>query len=238
MSLPKIRGWILLPAALAAAACADSPLAPDDAGAASRTRPSFIVSGTTFDDGLDPFSTARWSPQEHTLGRGPLLAANVQPYPGGVHLATSSAGFQGAEIASREWYGWGVYTARMSCGVPAGALCAFFLYQGGARKADEIDIEIEGGTGRIYYTTWVQGRRTNSTSAVLADPAAFHDLEIEYRGDRVVFRVDGVEQVRFTRKLPTRAMLVMSNAWWPTWLAPAGGSAAGYLDLDRIVAGS
>jgi beta-glucanase (GH16 family) len=216
---------------LALTACVDSPVAPGaehaPAGALSPVSPS---------ESFDGFDGATWLKQEHVLGRGWLLASNVAVESGQLRLRMDGSGWQGGEIASRAVFGSGSYAARLRCGAPQGALCAFFFYQPGVGDhADEIDIEILGGTREIWFTTWTRGRRTNHASRTLPfDPAAAaHDYAIVRAASSVAFYVDGREYVRFRKKLPTSRMALLVNAWWPTWLTGMAGS-TGTLDVDWI----
>jgi beta-glucanase (GH16 family) len=216
---------------LALTACADSPVGPAD-----ELAPAVALSPAAPSEPFDGFDSATWLKQEHVLGRGWLLASNVTVASGQLRLALDATGYQGGEIASRGVFGAGSYAARLRCGAPAGALCAFFFYQPGVGDhADEIDIEILGGTREIWFTTWTRGRRTNHAARTLPfDPAAAaHDYAIVRTASSVGFYVDGREYVRFKKKLPSARMALLVNAWWPTWLTGTAGS-TGSLDVDWI----
>ena len=168
---------------------------------------------------------------------GYLDPNNVALDNGALVIDTPAGTFDGGEILSTSQYGYGTYTASMRCATPRGTVCAFFLYQGvRGKQNDEVDIELLGGSSTIYFTTWVRGRRTNHVELTLPfDPGStYHTYSIEYRASAVTFRVDGQILKAFTRKLPTQPMLIMSNAWWPTWLS--GSSTGGSLDIDWITA--
>lgn len=220
--------------AVLAVACSDDPIAlPADESAG----PGFAVSFAPFSDGFDVFDASRWSAEEHPLGRGWLRSANVSVQSGILRLATPRSTYDGAEVASLERYGAGSFTARMRCALPAGSLCAFFLYEGvpGDRN-DEIDIELISGTRTMWMTTWVRGRQTNHAEVTLPfDPAAeFHEYRIDYSSSEVAFRVDGMLHQRWTRKLPRRAMRLLANAWWPTWLSAPMPAQDAFMEIDRI----
>ncbi len=103
-----------------------------------------------------------------------------------------------------------------------GTISAFFLYQlDQSPRNDEIDIEIlNDGSKQILFTTWVGGKQTNHAKTTLGfDPTkGFHTYRIEWSPRRVGFLVDHVLIQEFTTGVPQRAMYVMSNTWWPTWL--------------------
>lgn len=228
------RARVCATAVLGMAACSDLPLAPEvDTGLV--VSPSFALVGTAFSDGFSGFDAARWGTSSHTLGRSALNPANVVIAGDSVRLQTTSNPYEGAEIWTRDLYGTGTFSVRGRCAVPAGALCAFFLYEGGVGdRADEVDIEILGGTRTIYFTTWVRGRRTNHRSATLpfAPDQAMHSYTIVRDVAEIRFLVDGAELARFAKKqrLPQARMPILANAWWPTWLTPAGGSGAWVID--------
>lgn len=224
--------WPAIIFGFALAACSDSPFEPVD----SAITPAAALNPSAPSEPFDGFNVTTWMKQEHLLGRGWLLASNVTVEASQLRLALEADRSEGGEIASRTSFGTGTFAARLRCGAPAGALCAFFLYQPnvGAR-ADEIDIEILGGTREIWFTTWQRARRTNHVARELPfDPAqSAHEYAIVRAGATVAFYVDGEEYARFRRKVPTSRMALLVNAWWPTWLTPAAGS-TGSLDLDWI----
>lgn len=224
-----------LAAALVAvvAGCADSPTAPSLHFPVA----SFAVATSSFTEPFSTWDAALWSEGDHALGGGYLDPGNVSVSGGELVIATPAGTHDGGEILSSSQYGYGTYAASMQCATPRGTVCAFFLYQGvRGRQNDEIDIEVLGGTSTVYLTTWVRGRRTNHVELTLPiDPAfGFHTYTIQYGAGAITFSVDGNVLQTFTRKLPTHPMLIMSNAWWPTWLS--GTSTGGTLSIDWITA--
>jgi hypothetical protein len=228
-----VRGAALC-ALMAPMACSDLPNSPESA-----VEPSLALVGTAFTDDFGSFDATRWGRSTHTLGRSPLNPANIVIAGDSVRLNTTSNPYEGAEIWTWEQYGTGTFTVRGRCAVPAGALCAFFMYQGGVGDAaDEIDVEILGGTRTIWFTTWVRGKRTNHRAVTLpfAPDAGMHSYTIVRNTAEIRFLVDGVERAKFKgkAKLPQAKMPLYANAWWPTWLTPAGGTGAWV--IDRIAA--
>lgn len=217
-------------------ACSELPEEPE-LFAGSRLASS--VAGAAFTDDFSFFDESRWVRSSHTLGRGPLLPANVESGSGFVSLMTRSEDFSGAEIMSRELYGAGRFTIHARCAVPDGAICAFFLYEiGVGNRADEIDIEIIPSSGQIWFTTWKRGRRVNTSSHALTyDPAAaYHSYAFERTATEIRFFVDGVERHRYAnrKRLPDALMPVFANAWWPTWITPGTGSGGWEIDSIRV----
>jgi len=231
------RTLILLTAMVAAACDREAPLGPIDAGPAfARANAASLI---PLDEPFDALDPSVWQAGDHALGLGWLDPANVSVPGGLLHLKTPAGRRDGAEIASIERASGGIFEASMKCALPAGALCAFFLYEGVAgNRNDEIDIEIIAGTRRMMMTTWVRGRQTNHAEITLSfDPAAgFHVYSIEWAPGEVAFTADGVRVQRWTRKLPARAMKVYANAWWPTWLTSPLPTVDALLEIDWIMA--
>ena len=229
-----LRRCCALSAFLGTAACGELPT---DVADEVPGLPSFALVGSAFTDEFLTFDTQRWTKSSHLLGRGFLDPANVVTQNGRVDLVTRAAGHTGAEIVSRELYGTGTFAARGRCAVPVGALCAFFMYETGVGdRADEIDIELLGGTRTIWFTTWVNGKRTNHRQITLGfDPAAtFHDYTIVRGTNDIRFYVDGALLTTFNKKqrLPQSVTPVFANAWWPTWLTPT--AATGAWEIESI----
>lgn len=227
---------IVASAAMYLAACSELPQEPElyDGGILASA-----VTGAAFSDEFGSFDESRWIRSSHWLGRGPLLPTNVEPGSGFVNLMTRSDGYSGAEIMSREQYGAGKFTINARCGVPSGAICAFFLYEiGVGDRADEVDIEIIPATNRIWFTTWRRGRRTHYSSHVLPFDAAsaYHTYAFERAASEIRFLVDGVLIQRFvnSRKLPQAIMPVFANAWWPTWITPTSGTGGWNIDYIKV----
>ena len=232
-----IAAWPAIVCGLALAACSDSPFDPGDRALPEPVAPlAGALNPTSPTEPFDGFNSSFWYRSTHTLGRGPLVPANVTVAASQLRLGVEADGFEGAEIGTLTTFGAGAYAARLRCNAPRGALCAFFFYQPQVGDyADEIDIEILAGTREMWFMTWVRGHRTNHVSRTLTfDPALqAHTYGIVRSGSSVAFYVDGNELARFRRKVPTSRMALLVNAWWPTWLAPAAAS-TGSLDVDWI----
>jgi beta-glucanase (GH16 family) len=231
----RTRILVLLTTVVTAACDRAAPLAPTGDGPAFAR--ASAVSVIPLDEPFDTLDPAVWSAGDHGLGLGWLDPANVSVAAGELRLRTPAGTRDGAEIASVERAADGTFETSMRCALPAGALCAFFLYEGvPGNRNDEIDIEIIADTRRMMMTTWVRGRQTNHTEITLGfDPSAnFHTYGIERAAGGVAFTVDGVRQQRWTRKLPGRAMKIYANAWWPTWLTSPLPAADGDLAIDWV----
>jgi endo-1,3-1,4-beta-glycanase ExoK len=225
---------------VALASCSDgtstAPLTAVDAEVAIGN----ATAASAFDDGFDLFDGARWSKEEHALGRGWFRRENVVAGAGLVQLVHPAGTLDGGEIRSIERYGYGSYEARIRTPYAPGTISAFFLYQHGPRN-DELDIEIfNDGTRRVMFTVWVADRQKYGVTKTLAfDPSAgFHTYRIDWRAGRVEFFVDGVSMQVWSHKknLPTNPMYVMANAWWPVWIGGAPHGTANAMEIDRIAA--
>jgi len=214
-----------------AAACSDMATDPASEDPTLASAPQPIT------EEFDGATLAGWGADTHPLGRGSVRSTNVSLGGGLASLALSAGAYDGAEIITAARHGTGAYEARMRTPQAPGSVSAFFLYQGVAGGNDEIDIEIfNDGTRRIMFTTWVGGRETNNVIRTLPfDPAAaLHDYRIEWSSKVVRFRVDGVVMQEFKRGIPKRAMFVMANTWWPTWLSGPLLATPRTFEIDRI----
>lgn len=219
----------------AAAACAGDPVqAGDGDDSGSRVDP---LPPTAVVDELDPFDPARWQVMDHTLGRGRVAAPNVAPGDGRVELRLPAGTFDGAEFRSVQRRGPGVVEARLRAAAAPGSLTAFFLYEGRARRNDEVDVELLGGTRTALFTVWQEDVEVfHETVTLDFDPAlGFHDYRITWSRDRVEWHVDGRRVMTATGLDLATDLFVYVNAWWPTWLQggpPPSGAAA---SVDRVV---
>lgn len=232
------RTPLALPAlALTLAGCGVLPADPavEDSHPPAAFAPA--ATSATFEDAFDsPLDPAVWQVGTHALGKGRFQPENVEVSGGRLLLHTPAGTWDGGEVRTRQLHARGTFTARLRCGVPGGALCAFFLYQTGVGdRADEIDIEILPGGREVMFTTWVRGRQTNHARWALPagfDPAAFHEYTIVHASNATEFWVDGVRRARFTKQLPKQSMNLFLSAWWPTWLN--GESTGGRMEVEEV----
>lgn len=123
---------------------------------------------------------------DHALGRGRVAAVNVVPTGGTVELRLPAGIFDGAEFRSATRLAHGVVEGRLRAAPAPGSITALFLYEGRARRNDEVDIELLGGTRTALLTVWREDRQVFHTSVTLGfDPSAgFHDYRIPWSHDR------------------------------------------------------
>jgi len=224
----------IIMSAVVSVGCSDrtgDPLEPD----APQLERSARSTRAGFSDEFSTFDLSRWSKEEHPLGFGFFRVANVRQGDGTVDLVLPAGTYDGGEIRSVDLFGYGTYVIRMRTPSAPGSITAFFLYEGRYRS-DEIDIELyNDGTQRVLLTTWVRGRRTNYAMTTLpSDPREYHRYVIDWTSSHVRFYQDGVMLQDFTSDLPRRAMHVMANAWWPTWLSGSEPKADAKVEIDRI----
>ena len=142
-----------------------------------------------FRDDFDSFDTARWSKQEHTLGRSYLDPSNVFVHNGNLEMRLPSGTLEGAEIASVGLYQQGVYVTRMRLPYAPSSITAFFLYKSPDYE-HEIDIELYNDSSRrIMFTTYSGGSMTNHETIKLPfDPTrGFHNYRFDYGTGYVKF---------------------------------------------------
>jgi len=190
-----------------------------------------------FVDDFDSLNTERWEKGAHKLGRGYIDPDNVSIYSGNLMMKLPAKICNGAEIASKDSYKYGDYTARIMCPKVAGSVTAFFLYQETHGKNDEIDIEVyNDGTRRMDFTVWAKGWLTNSAPQTLTfDPAsAFHDYQISFHQRSVRFYVDGHLLRSWISGLPINSMRIVSSVWWPAWMSGRQAKEDNYAQIDRI----
>ncbi len=174
--------------------------------------------GGSFRDGFGSFEEARWIKSQHALGRGRFVPDNVSVGNGKLRMKIPARTLDGAEIESKEAYGYGTFVARMRTPVAPSSITAFFLYRSPDFEA-EIDIEIFNN-GTAYYVTYAGGKKTHLVSKKLPfDPRKrFHTYRIDYYPRVVRFYVDGALVRRYTTGLPKGPMKLLVNTWFPEWL--------------------
>ena len=71
------------------------------------------------------------------------------------------------------------------------------------------------------FTTYARGAQTHTERRPLGfDPtAAMHECRFDYAPGSVTFLVDGVPLRKWTTGVPSAAMNLYLNAWFPAWLA-------------------
>jgi len=167
---------------------------------------------------FDSFDTNLWGKSRHHLGKSYLDPNNVGTNNGHAKIGIPAGTLNGGEFGSVDSFKYGTYRASMLLPSVSGLVTGFFLYGSGG---DEIDIEIyNDGDWHVEFTTWVKGVKTNAVKKVLNfDPSAgYHEYRIDFYPKEISFFVDGQLWQRYTSGLPTEAMRLLVNNWFPDWL--------------------
>ncbi len=176
--------------------------------------------GGGFSDDFSRLNGDFWDVSSHALGRGRLEPSNVGVEDGDLVITIPARTLNGGEIATKGFYGYGTYSARIRVPEAPGSITGFFLYKSPDYQS-EIDVEIYNDhSRRILFTTYAGGSQTNTREVRLPfDPTrGFHEYSFRYAPDSVGFCVDGEPLQRFGEGLPGNPMHLMINAWFPTWL--------------------
>ena len=153
----------------------------------------------------------------------------------------TTAGSVGAEIQLKKAFGYGTYewtmraasTSATSGGAGtavSGQISSTFQYSGGSPVPTEIDAaEIEGqNPNHIEYTTWLNGVRSDTGAATLANPeAAFHRYKYIWAPGRIDFYIDDVLQFTTTTNVPSAPAFPLANLWGTNSSAFGGVATAG-----------
>ena len=192
--------------------------------------------GTSFRDDFTAFDSSMWIKSSHTLGRTDFDPANVSVANDFLRQKIPANTTGGAEIESMEYYGYGIYRARIMTADAPSSITGFYLYRSPDLYA-EIDIEIyNDGTGDVDFVTYADGRRTHYTQKRLTfDPsAAFHTYRFDYNPGSVKFYVDGALMAVYTDGVPSASMKLLVNTWFPSWLPGTAPPTTRYTRVDWI----
>ena len=192
--------------------------------------------GTSFRDDFNSFNSNRWIKSDHVLGLTDFDPDNVTVDNGYLRLKVPGGTTGGAEIESRDYYGYGTYRARMRVADAPSAITGFFLYSG-TNPFSEIDIEVyNDGTGKVDFVTYVDGQRSNYVNKDFRfDPSAdFHNYRIDYNPDSVQFYIDGNLRQTWTEGVPSTSMKLLVNTWFPEWWDPDPGQEPDTARLTRV----
>ena len=190
--------------------------------------------GTSFRDDFTAFNSSMWIKSSHMIGRTDFDPANVSVGNGFLRERIPAGTTGGAEIESMQYYGYGIYRARIMSADAPSSITGFYLYRSPDLYA-EIDIEIyNDGTGDVDFVTYADGRRTHYTQKRLAfDPsAAFHTYRFDYNPGSVKFYVDGELMAVYTDGLPNASMKLLVNTWFPSWLPGTAPATTRYTRVD------
>lgn len=179
--------------------------------------------GASFRDDFDAFNSNRWIKSDHVMGWTDFEPANAVVNNDQLRLKTPAGTTGGAEIESRDYYGYGTYRARIRTADAPDSIMGFFLYRSPDYYA-EIDIEIyNDGSGDVDFVTYANGQRTHYAAQRFAfDPSAdLHTYRFDYNPGNIKFYVDGNLVQTWTDGIPDASMKLLVNTWFPKWLSEA-----------------
>ncbi|MCP1169281.1 family 16 glycosylhydrolase [Limimaricola litoreus] len=140
---------------------------------------------------------------------------------------TGTKPFTGAEIQSRDSFGYGSFEVRMRASGESGTVSAFFLYTGeffGADAHNEIDFEFLGNNPSQVSINYYYGddKLANyieeDINLGFDASAAFHDYRIDWMPDAIRWFVDDrlfyeIRSDQAPLPIPNEDMRVMSSLW-------------------------
>lgn len=156
-----------------------------------------------------------WRQTSCTFEDGKLqLTIDVDP------LATDIP-YSGAELRSKDFYGYGRYEVSMKAIKNDGVVSSFFTYTGPSDNNpwDEIDIEVLGkDTTKVQFNYFTNGKGNHEKMYDLGFDASedFHTYAFEWRKDRIDWFVDGELVHTAKRSIPSTEGKIMMNAWCGT----------------------
>ena len=129
--------------------------------------------------------------------------------------------YSGAELRSKDFYGYGRYEVSMKAIKNDGVVSSFFTYTGPSDNNpwDEIDIEILGkDTTKVQFNYYTNGKGNHEKLVDLGFDASedFHTYAFEWRKTRIDWFVDGERVHTALTNIPKTEGRIMMNAWCGT----------------------
>ena len=163
----------------------------------------------------------RWEVRERfKLGRGYLLAQQVQLVSGAVKIELNSETAAGGEIRTRESFQYGQFEAAIKTANAPGSITGFFLYAP-PDLYHEIDIEIfNEPESKVLFTIYQDGKVAKQQEYLLPfDPTKeIHHYRIDILPEETRFLIDGELIQLWEGNFSSRPMQLMINSWYPSWL--------------------
>lgn len=163
----------------------------------------------------------KFSPNHVFVVDGMLCLKLTQTQTAGIVVST------GSEIATRQSFGYGTYEFEVkassdnpdpnSAGSPvSGSVTGCFNY--GPSSSTEIDVEIEGGSrsALAQFTSWKGDSNPNehtSVSTLVPPHAKFYTYKFVWTASSIIFFIDGVQQAKHTKVIPTTPAPFLFNHW-------------------------
>lgn len=129
--------------------------------------------------------------------------------------------YSGAELRSKDFYGYGLYEVSMKAIKNDGVVSSFFTYTGPSDNNpwDEIDVEILGkDTTKVQFNYFTDGKGNHEKLVDLGFDASedFHTYGFEWTESAINWYVDGELVHTATENLPSTESKIMMNAWCGT----------------------
>ena len=129
--------------------------------------------------------------------------------------------YSGAELRSKDFYGYGRYEVSMKAIKNDGVVSSFFTYTGPSDNNpwDEIDVEILGkDTTQVQFNYFTDGKGNHEKMVELGFDASedIHTYAFEWREDSIDWYVDGEKVHTATVNIPVTRSKIMMNAWCGT----------------------
>lgn len=174
-----------------------------------------------FDQGS--LDTSKWVPSNWGApGGGTFKPANIDFPFGMMRMKVSQSPSVGAEICSKNLYGFGsyewVFRPSSTAQKPddpgqtvSGQISSGFTYVD--NSVTELDFEVEGDNPNVMqFTTW-KGDKTSQNSSAHMDGSKFHRFRIEWDFGRVEYIIDDVLLATHTENVPTEPAQILFNHW-------------------------
>ncbi|KMY53881.1 hypothetical protein AC623_07775 [Bacillus sp. FJAT-27231] len=188
---------------------------------------------------VDTFHTLdnkKWEVREQfKLGRGYLLAQQVQPGSGTIKIELDSQPAAGGEIRTKELFQYGQFEASIKTAHSPGSITGFFLYAP-PDLYHEVDIEIfNERKSKVLFTIYQNGKVAKQQEYPLPfDPTQeFHDYRMDVLPEETRFLIDGELIQSWKGNFSSQPMQLMINSWYPSWLE-IEGPASSTTVIDKV----
>ena len=133
-------------------------------------------------------------------------------------IDTFGDGYSGAEIRTKDFYGYGMYEVTMKPIKNIGVVSSFFTYTGPSDNNpwDEIDIEFLGkDTTKVQFNYFTNGKGNHEHIYDLGFDASeeFHTYGFKWAKDSITWYVDGEAVYTATEDIPSTPSKIMMNVW-------------------------
>jgi len=124
--------------------------------------------------------------------------------------------YEGAEISTRETFGYGLYEVVMKPAEGNGIVSSFFTLMATSRPGNEIDIEFLGKNPRfVVFNTWDKKGRENPLTYRLPfiPTKKYHSYAFEWAPRKITWYVDGKKKHSTRKSIPKTPHHIFMNIW-------------------------